>query len=331
MKKIRILYIILVLSALVITGCAKEKPYKETQFLMDTVIEITAYGPNAKEAVTEAFGEFKRIQKIGDKFDTDSQVAQLSRAAGISPVTVDPDLAIMISRAIRMSQLSQGKFDITVGALTELWGIGQKGDYVPLQQAIDQVLPLVDYRQISLDTANNTVFLPKRGMILDLGGIAKRYAIEKAQEKLLAKGIRSALINAGGDISVIGNKPDGTPWRIGVQHPRKTDGLLAKIRLDQWNTVETSGDYQRYFIKDGVRYAHILDPHTGWQPQEIASVTLVSQNNSADIRSSAIFVLGVDKGLELLKQYPGTEAIIATTDGRIIVTPGLGSSVELEK
>jgi thiamine biosynthesis lipoprotein len=168
-------------------------------------------------------------------------------------------------------------------------------------------------------------------MILDLGGIAKRYAIEKAQEKLRAKGIRSALINAGGDISVIGNKPDGTPWRIGVQHPRKPDGLLAKITLDQWNTVETSGDYQRYFIKDGVRYAHIIDPHTGLQPQEIASVTLVSKDNSADIRSSAVFVLGINKGLELLKQHPGTEAIIVATDGRIIVTPGLNGSVEIEK
>jgi len=331
MKRIRMLAALLILLTIALAGCSTAKPYKETKFLMDTVIEITAYGPNAEEAVKDAFAEFKRVQRLSDKFDANSQLSQINRAAGVGKMAVDPDLALMIDRSAKMSRLSQGKFDITIGALTELWGVGHKGEYVPSLRDIKQILPLVDYRLIDLDSAHNTVFLTKSGMALDLGGIAKRYAIEKALEKLHGHGIHSALINAGGDISVIGNKPDNTPWRIGLQHPRKADGLLARITLDQWNTVETSGDYQRYFIKDGVRYAHILDPHTGVQPSEIASVTLISKNNSADIRSSAVFVLGIDKGLELLAQYPGTEAIIVGTDGRIIVTPGLGSSVEIEK
>lgn len=331
MKKICTLIALLILLTIALVGCLTPKPYKETQFLMDTVIEITAYGPNAEDAVKDAFAEFKRVQRLSDKFDPNSQLSQVNRAAGMGKTAVDPDLVLMIDRSVKMSRVSQGKFDITIGALTELWGVGHKGEYIPAQYDIKQVLPLVDYRLIDLDSTYNTVSLTKSGMTLDLGGIAKRYAIEKALEKLHGYGIQSALINAGGDISVIGNKPDNTPWRIGLQHPRKTDGLLAKITLDRWNTVETSGDYQRYFIKDGVRYAHILDPNTGVQPNEIASVTLISKNNSADIRSSAVFVLGIDKGLELLAQYPGTEAIIVGTDGRIIVTPGLGSSVEIEK
>jgi thiamine biosynthesis lipoprotein len=330
MKKIRILAVLLVIT-MAGSGCSPAKPYKETQFLMDTVIEITAYGPNAGEAVKDAFAEFKRIQKLSDKFDPSSQVSQINRLAGMGKMAVDPDVALMIDRSAKMSQLSAGKFDITIGALTGLWGVGQKGEYIPAKQDISQVLPLVDYRQIEVDSANNNVSLSKPGMALDLGGIAKRYAIEKALEKLHSHSIRSALINAGGDISVIGNKPDGTPWRIGLQHPRKEEGLLARITLDKWNTVETSGDYQRYFIKEGVRYAHILDPHTGIQPSEIASVTVISKDNSADIRSSAVFVLGINKGLELLAQFPGTEAIIVATDGRIIVTPGLSNSVEIEK
>jgi thiamine biosynthesis lipoprotein len=320
----------IVLIAIVAFGCGQPKPYKETQFLMDTVIEITAYGPNAQEAVKEAFGEFKRIETLSDRFNPESQLSKINQASGKEKVVVDPELTAIIQRAVEVSRKSKGKFDITVGALTDLWGIGKKDSYIPSQMEIDKTLPLVDYQMVEVDVEHNQVFLPKQGMILDLGGIAKRQAIDKAVEKLKAMGIQSALVNDGGDINVIGNRPDGKPWRIGVQHPRKPDALLAKITLSQWDTVETSGDYQRYFMKDNIRYAHIIDPATGRQPREITSVTLISKNGGADIRSSAIFVLGVEQGLEVLKRYPGTEAIIVATDGRVIVTPGLGNSVEIK-
>ncbi|SPF54013.1 ApbE family lipoprotein (fragment) [Candidatus Desulfosporosinus infrequens] len=189
---------------------------------------------------------------------------------------------------------------------------------------------MVNYHLIEVDAANRTIYLPKAGMSLDLGGIAKGYATDKAIEALKAQGVTSALVNAGGDVRVIGNKSDGKPWRIGVQDPRQTDGVSAKLALTQWDTMETSGDYQRFIMKNGIRYSHLLNPRTGWQPREVASVTIVNNSSTyGDILSKPIFVLGIEKGLELLKQFPGTEAVIVTTDGKVVVTPGLEGKIEL--
>ena len=323
-------YLLLALTML-LSGCGSPTQYKETQFLMDTVIEITAYGPNAEEAVKEAFLQFKRIHDLSNRYDPDSQVSRINQAAGRESLKVDPDLTAIAIRAAKMSVITSGKFDITVGTLTDLWGIGRKGDYIPTEQEIEAARKLVDYRKVAIDQERNTIYLTQPGMALDLGGIAKRYALDKAGSVLAAKGIKSALINAGGDINVIGKRPDGQPWRIGVQHPRQTDALIAKLTMDPWISIETSGDYQRFIIKDNERYAHIIDPDTGRPAAEVTSVTLVSRDASPAIRSSAIFTLGIEKGLELLKQYPNTEAIITAGDGRVITTPGLRGSIELEK
>jgi thiamine biosynthesis lipoprotein len=309
------------------------KPYKETQFLMDTVIEITAYGSNNEAAVKAAFEEFKRIQAISDKYDPESQISKINQMAGISPVKVSPDLIKMINDSIDISKKTDGAFDISIGPLTDLWGIGHKEEFVPTQEEINQVLPLVDYRRIQVNTNDGTVYLPKVGMKLDLGGVAKDYALNKATEIVKTYGIKSALLNAGGDIQVIGEKIDKTPWRIGVQDPRNSEGVIAKVQLNEWNILQTSGDYQRYFIKDGIRYAHILDPKTGRQPTEISSVTLVYKDkniyDTGDVASSGFLVLGLEKGMAALQQFPGVEAIFVTTDGKIVVTPGLKDKIEL--
>jgi thiamine biosynthesis lipoprotein len=335
-NKIRLLYSVIILLTTVFSfGCTPgnifaPKPYKETQFLMDTVIEITAYGPNAEKGVKAAFAEFKRLHEISNNFDANSQVSLVNQNAGKSKVVVDSDLINMVQHSNELSDNLGGAFDVTLGPLTNLWGIGHKGDFVPSQAEIDKLLPLVNYKLVEINVAQNTVYLPKPGMLLDLGGIAKGYAADKAIEALKANGVTSALINAGGDVRVIGNKPDGMPWRIGVQDPRNLDGISAKLSLTQWDTMETSGDYQRYIVKDGIRYSHIIDPHTGRQPREISSVTIVNNNSGdGDILGTAIFVLGVDRGLELLKQFPENEAIVVTTDGKIIVTPALVGKVEI--
>ena len=335
-KRLSLLGVIGVLIIMVLsTGCLNSslfapKPYKETQFLMDTIVEITAYGPNAEQGVAAAFAEFQRLHTLTNNFDENSQLSKINQMAGKSKVLVDPDLMQIIAFSQEVSEKLGDSFDITVGPLTKLWGIGHKGEYIPSQAEIDKVLPLVNYHLVQLDPANHTVYLPKEGMSLDLGGIAKGYATDKAIEILKAKGITSALVNAGGDVRVIGNKPDGKPWRIGVQNPRQDDGISAKLALTQWDTMETSGDYQRFIMKDGIRYSHILNPRTGWQPREVASVTMVNNSSTyGDILSKPIFVLGVAKGLEILKQFPGTEVVIVTMDGKIIVTPGLEGKIEL--
>jgi thiamine biosynthesis lipoprotein len=286
-----------------------------------------------KKAVKAAFDEYRRMQSISDHFNPDSQISKINDMAGIQKVKVDPDLIAMIQHSIELSKKEDGAFDITVGALTDLWGIGHKGTFVPTQQEINKVLPLVNYRLIDVDSKNDTVFLRKKGMKLDMGGVAKGFTLNKAIKILKSYGIKSALINDGGDIRVIGTKPDGTPWRIGVQDPRKSDGIIATIPMTEWDTTFTSGDYQRFFIKDGVRYAHIIDPKTGKQPRKLSSVTLIYKDAGAidNISSSGFFVLGVKKGLEVLKQFPGVEAIFVTLDGKVIVTPGLKGKIELSK
>lgn len=326
--------ILLVVMAFFNSGClnsnlSASKSYKETQFLMDTIIDITAYGPEAEEGVKAAFAEFQRLHALTNNFDETSQLSKINQMAGKDKVTVDPELVYLVKLSKDVAVKLDDSFDVTIGPLSALWGIGHKDDYIPSQAEIDEVLPLVNYRLVEVDSAMNTIYLPKVGMMLDLGGIAKGYATDKAIEVLKAKGVTSALVNAGGDVRVIGNKPDGKPWRIGIQDPRNADGISAKLALTEWDTMETSGDYQRFIMKDGVRYSHILNPRTGWQPREVASVTMVTNSSTyGDILSKPIFVLGVEKGLALLKQFPGNEAVIITLDGKKVITPGLEGKVE---
>lgn len=299
----RILISVLLIFLLAISaGCSSgslfaPKQYKETQFLMDTIIEITAYGSDSEAGVKAAFAEFKRINELTNRFDENSQVSKINQAAGKGKVQVDPDVITMLKLARSRSEQLNGAFDVTIGALTELWGIGHKGEFVPSDAEIKAQLPLVDFRLLEIDDKANTVFLPKTGMKIDLGAVGKGYANRKAIDALKAHGVKSALVNAGGDVRVIGKRPDGQPWRIGVQDPRNSEGIAAKLALTEWDVLETSGDYQRYFIKDGVRYSHIIDPRTGYQPREVASITIVAKSeNYVDILSTAMFVLGVEKG-----------------------------------
>ena len=326
-------FFVVMLAALLtvaLSSCASQpKPYKESRFLMDTLIEITAYGTNAPEAVKAAFHEFDHIHTIANQYDPGSQLSRINLAAGIEPVVVDDDLIIMLERSRELSDKLEGTFDVTVGPLVELWGIGTKGDFVPSDAEISQVMPLVNYRLVQVDRSAKTVFLPRKGMKLDMGGIAKGYATDRAVAALKSKGIVSALINAGGNVRVIGMRPDGKPWRIGVQHPRTPDAVIAKLALTKWDTMETSGDYQRYIMKDNVRFAHILDPRTGKQPRELASVTMVMNNSTdGDVFSTALFVLGVEKGLDALRQFPGVEAIFITPEGKVTVSPGIAGTIE---
>ena len=300
--------------------------YSETKILMDTVINVKVYGVDKKSAIADAFYEFERIQVISDHFDPNSQVSKINDMAGISPVEVDEDLLKMINDAIQISEKTDGAFDISIGPLTDLWGIGHKTDFVPTQEEIDKVLPLIDYRKIEVDNEKHTVYLPQKGMQLDLGGVAKDYAVNRAIEALQKDGVHSAVINAGGDVEVIGSRPDGAAWTIGVQNPRDKDGIVARVPLKKaWNMTQSSGDYQRFFIKDGQRYAHIINPKTGKQPTELSGVTLVYDSSAieGDIASSGFLVLGLDRGMKALEKFPGVEAIFVKTDGDVILSPGL--------
>jgi thiamine biosynthesis lipoprotein len=283
---------------------------------MDTTITITAYGPKAKKAVSAAFAEMRRVADLMNANDPASEVAYINQNAGIKPVKVSPETFELLKLSLHYSQLSVGAFDVTVRPLVELWGIGKKDNYVPSKEEIQQALKLVDYRKLVLNDQEQSVFLPVKGMGIDLGGAAKGYAADRARAVLQEYGVNSALVDAGGNIWTVGVRPDGEKWRIGIRHPRPEMGskILAVLPAQDL-TLVTSGDYERYFVKDDVRYHHIFDPRTGWPAQGVISATIVGTNGAeADILSTTVFVLGPKKGLALAAESGITKAIVVTPD-----------------
>jgi FAD:protein FMN transferase len=316
-------------------GCAtlpigQPKGVKETQFIMDTIIEITAYGPQAQAAIDNAFAEMKRIDGLMNIYDENSEASKINAMAGKGPVVVSDDMLFVLEKSLYFSELTHGAFDVTIGPLTTLWGIGKKDDYVPSSQEIAQVKSRVNYQDLKIDKNQQTVFLTKPGMMIDLGSVGKGYAVDRAIAIMKQHQVKSALVNAGGSIRVIGSKPDGKPWRIGVQHPRMSDGLVAKVALTQWDALDTSGDYQRFFIKDGVRYHHILDPKTG-MPGYRNSSNSIAMNSAldADILNTALFLLDVETGLRLMQTFPGADALWVSENGQVTITPGFEGKLEV--
>ncbi len=194
-----------------------------------------------------------------------SEVNQINQAAGKSGVSVSDETYYVIKEAVEYARLTGGAFDPTVGPLVRLWGINTEEARIPSQEEIDETLKLVDYNKVQFDDGNNEIFLEKEGMMIDIGGIAKGYAADKAVEFLRDNGIKSAYVNMGGGVTTLGAREDGNPWRVGIQDPREPRGeVLAIVEMVDMS-IDTSGDYERYFIEDGVRYHHILDTNTGTQ------------------------------------------------------------------
>ncbi|MDK2855659.1 MAG: FAD:protein transferase [Bacillota bacterium] len=331
----------LALAVILLSGCRARGPgwagqvplakAEKTEFMMDTVITITAYGPKAAEAVNNAMAEMRRIAALMNADDPKSEVSRINQNAGKRPVRVSEDTFRLLKLAQRYSELSGGAFDVTVRPLVVLWGIGKKDKYVPDAAAIERARALVNWRDLILDEKARTVYLRRPGMGIDLGGAAKGYAADRAREVLLEHGVRSALIDAGGNIWALGRRPDGEPWRIGIRNPRPEHGgeLLAVVPSEDL-TLVTSGDYERYFIRDGVRYHHIFDPRTGRPARSTISATIIGRNSAeADILSTALFVLGPEQGLALIRKLGNLEAVVVTPEERIVSTSNLEDKLEI--
>jgi len=289
---------------------------------MDTVVRIEAYGPGAKEAVGAAFDAISRLDRMWNPYDDASELARINRSAGQGPVPASPETLDIISDALEMAALTDGAFDPTVGPLVRVWGFGVH-PHVPAPAEIEKARALVDYRRVKLDRTSGTVELPLPGMALDLGAIAKGYAVDRARSILQQHGIRQALIVAGGSVYALGSAPGNLPWRVAVQHPRDPQGVLGIIPVRDM-AVDTSGDYQRFFDEGGRRYHHILDPRTGYPARACQSATVVHQSAGfADALATACFVLGPDRASALLARLPGTAALLVDDQGRLHRTPGL--------
>lgn len=306
--------------------------FQQSAFLMDTMVEIQVASQDAKlsqTAITAAFARMQAVEKEMSRFHSDSSVSEINQQAGQTAVKVSPDLFNLLQRGQEWGKLSQGHFDITIGAVSRLWNF--EHNTPPEQKSLSTAISLVDYHKLQLNTNTSTTYLTQKGMLLDLGGIAKGYAVDEAIRILRKHGIHQALVNAGGDMRALGGKSQNQPWKVGLQHPRQPKKVIAGIALTD-KAIVTSGDYERFFIKDGIRYHHIINPYTGKPAPDLISVTVIAPlAETADVLSTAVFVLGPKRGLELLAQQPNCEALLINLEGKIITTPGFPAQLKVKK
>jgi len=287
--------------------------------IMGTLVEIKAVvGDLSAEdvdlAVAAAFDAVGRVDSLMSTYNEDSELSLVNREAHKAPVQISPETTEVIAKAIELSKKSDGAFDITVMPLLEIWGFAKDLEKsVPTQALIDEKLQLVGYNLIELDPVNREIRLKTEGTKIGLGGIAKGYAVDAAVKSLVAAGVDSAIVNAGGDLYCLGHKMPGRGWRVGVRNPVVDHVFLGYVRIAD-RAIATSGDYENYFMADGVRYSHIFDPRTG-RPSAGGphSVTVVAETCAdTDALATAVFVLGPEDGLKLLERLPGAEGLIVT-------------------
>ena len=312
----------------------KETVYKKTMPLMDTIVSITVVADSkdmAEKAIERTFAEIGRFGDLINFYSDTSELAGINRNAGIHSVKVSPETLDVIGKAVFAAEKSGGAFDPTIGPIIKLWDFLNKKK--PTEAEILQALFLVNYKDILIDRTDATVFLKRKGMMIDLGGIAKGYAADLAVESLKKEGILSGLVSIAGDIRTFGMKPDKSPWTIGIKNPRQTgekDEIVAKIRLSD-KAISTSGDYERFFISDDKRYHHLLDPKTGLPASGCRSVSIVTDKAvDTDAFSTAVFILGPEKGMKLVKEM-GMDAIIIDSSGTIHMTDAIKEKITLEK
>jgi len=310
---------VLFLSSCNVLSPDKERLFKKSTVLMDTIVSITVVSTSrdkAEKAIDEAFRELKRLEEIMNFYSEESEVSKINRNAGIRPVKVSMDMIDIIEKAIYVSRLTEGAFDITTGPLTRLWDFQSRNPKVPEPSEIRKALRLVNYRDIVINKKTSTVFLKRKGMLIDLGGIAKGYGADRAMEVLKKNGINSCLVAIAGDIRVSGKKPDGSPWMIGIRNPRPqkgSDDIFTSLPLTD-AAISTSGDYERFFIKDGKRYHHIINPFTGYPSESTGGVSVITEEGYlSDGLATAVFILGPERGMELLKRL-GYKGIFITGD-----------------
>jgi thiamine biosynthesis lipoprotein len=274
----------------------------------------------AEEIARAVESEACRIERKFSRYRDSSVVSQINREAGRTPVAVDEETEMLVNAALELARMSEGRFDPTVGVLRRVWDFKQ--ERLPSTEEVAALLPLV--RADAVSVRNRTVFLRQSGMEIDLGGVGKEYAVDRAANILRGEGIRSAIVNFAGDVRTVGSRGDGRPWSVGVADPRRQGRCRFAVRTLSDAGVATSGDYARGFVRDGIRYHHILDARTGWPARGLASVTVVAASAfRAGLYATASFLLGAKAGLALLDGAAGVEGALITETGSIVATAGM--------
>ena len=323
MKRIIMAGAVLLAVMMLCTGCAaqKELPKQaEVGFYLDTVITLTAYAEDS-QVLKDALTECGRYEQLLSRTVEGSDVWRINHAES-GTVEVSDDTIAILQCAGRISELSGGAFDASIAPVSTMWDFTSGSAVLPDAEAIAQAAGLVDYTKIRIE--GNRVTLPA-GMMIDLGGIAKGYIADQIRNYLEKRGVKSAILSFGGNVVAIGTKPDGSQWTIGIQDIDKGTGTSMLKTWSSGGSVVTSGIYERGFDLDGVRYHHLLSPDTGWPVQnELASVTIISESSmEGDALSTAAFVLGPEKGMELIEGMEGIEAVFIARDRTVTGTSGV--------
>jgi len=301
--------------------------HKRAIKLMGNRFEITVVEENAacaNELIDKAVAEIQRIEKLLTTFNENSETNQVNKAAGIAPVKVSREVLELIQRSLRISQLTQGAFDITYGAIDkQLWNFDKTMTALPGEAIAKQMVKLINYRNVIVDEAACTVMLKQKGMRLGFGGIGKGYAAEKAKQLLQQLGVNSGIVNASGDLTAWGMQPGGKPWTVGIAHP--DIAALPFSYLDISNmAIATSSNYEKFVMIGGKKYSHTINPRTGLPVTGIKSVTIICSNaEMADALATPVTIMGIEAGLYLIDQLKGIGCIIIDDNNHIFTSKNI--------
>jgi FAD:protein FMN transferase len=311
-------------------ACADVTTVRRAQMIMGTLVSVTAVAADeaaAQRAATSALKEIRRLEELLSTWIPTSELSRLNDTAGREPVKISRETMYVLMRSLDVAQMTDGGFNITVGPAVQAWSVTEQSS-IPSVEQLRRLLSLVELSALQLDEARGTAYLARAGMRVDVGGIGKGFAADRAVEAMRAAGAIAGVVALSGDIKTFGRMPDGEAFRFGIQHPRKETAVLATIELHD-EAISTAGDYERFFERDGVRYHHILDPRTLQPARECQSVTVIAKDGvMADGLDTGIFVMGPTRGMELVERLQDVEAVIVDRDGFILVSSGLKSRLQ---
>lgn len=315
--------LLLLIALSILSSRAYAEWLSDEQAIMGTMVRVELWHEDAEEgkaAIAAVMDEMRRIDRLMSTYLEDSELSRVNREAAAKSVTVSRELFDLISRSLKMSEITEGAFDITYASAGHLYDFRRK--IKPSQEALEKALPGIDYHHVRLDSETHSIRFLRSGVRIDLGGIAKGHAVDRSIALLQARGVKQTIVSAGGDSRVIGDRR-GRPWMVGIRDPRRKDQMAAVLPLRD-TAISTSGDYERYFELDGIRYHHIINPSSGHPATGVRSVTVIgSDSTTMDALSTSVFVLGVKRGMALVESLPDVEAVVIDANGLMYYSSGL--------
>jgi thiamine biosynthesis lipoprotein len=300
--------------------------HKRKLYMLGSPFEMTVVAKDTVQGnhyIDLAVAEVKRIENLISDWIPTTQISQVNKNAGIKPLKVDKEVFELVERAIKVSQITSGAFDISYASMDKIWKFDGSMKVMPTEEAIKKSVSKIGYKNIVLDSKEQTIFLKSEGMKLGLGGIGQGYIADKIKFLLQSNGCVSGIVNVSGDINTWGKQVDGKLWTVAIVNPMNKNKIFATFPLED-SAVETSGSYEKYVSFNGVRYSHIIDPRTGYPAKGVVSVSVFAkQTEIADALATGIFVLGVEVGLDLVNQLKGIECVIVDDKGKIHTSKGI--------